>query len=37
VVSKIDLYNEKDTQIATGTATYLIGLLTNQLAPVPYF
>jgi len=25
VVSKIDLYNEKETRIATGTATYLIG------------
>ena len=25
VVAKIDLYNEKDTRIATGTATYLIG------------
>jgi len=25
VVSKIDLYNETDTRIATGTATYLIG------------
>lgn len=25
VVSKIDLYNETETRIATGTATYLIG------------
>ena len=25
VVAKIDLYNETDTRIATGTATYLIG------------
>jgi uncharacterized protein (TIGR00369 family) len=25
VVAKIDLYNEKETRIATGTATYLIG------------
>ncbi|WP_300464511.1 thioesterase family protein [Desulfobacula sp.] len=25
VVAKIDLYNEKDVRIATGTATYLIG------------
>jgi uncharacterized protein (TIGR00369 family) len=25
VVSKIDLYNEKETRIAIGTATYLIG------------
>ncbi len=25
VVSKIDLYNEKETRIATGTSTYLIG------------
>ena len=25
VVSKIDLYNEKESRIATGTATYLIG------------
>lgn len=25
VVAKIDLYNEKNTRIATGTATYLIG------------
>jgi len=24
VVAKIDLYNEKETRIATGTATYLI-------------
>jgi uncharacterized protein (TIGR00369 family) len=25
VVAKVDLYNEKETRIATGTATYLIG------------
>ncbi len=25
VVAKIDLYNERDSRIATGTATYLIG------------
>ncbi len=33
VVSKIDLFNEKEIRIATGTATYLMGYSVRQLNP----